>query len=504
MLVISFTFPGGRYHATPWGRHVNEADLEWPPSPWRIVRALIAVWHRKLDPARRDVDLLIRLLGRVSSEAPHYQVPEAVHAHTRHYMPGKGDKRTLIFDAFARLDANTPVIAVWRGIHLAGDEVELLDSLLAKLGFLGRAESWADAVRLPEWLGECNCVANGEELDPETGEVSERISLYMPMAPANYDVFRRAQIDGLSKRADITPKDRKKIEATLPESWISAVALDTSELRSAGWNMPPAARKVNYVQPAGLLRSVARIRPRFRERQSVNTLRFAMYGKPLPLIQDTVRVGEWLRMAAMSVVKRKHNEDSIPPIISGHDLADGNRHQHAFWLPEDADGDGHIDHLLIHIPAGLAGPARQALESLSHLWNHEGQKWQLLLESSSGSDGKIGSSTLFKEGNTWTSATPYLHPWHAKKNFTAADQIRRECRERGLPEVQNLQQISTIRIQGRELRPTHFHRFRSKRGLVQPDTHGNFWRITFAEPIPGPLALGFACHFGLGLFAPCE
>jgi len=43
MLALSFTFPGGRYHATPWGRHVNEADLEWPPSPWRIVRALIAV-----------------------------------------------------------------------------------------------------------------------------------------------------------------------------------------------------------------------------------------------------------------------------------------------------------------------------------------------------------------------------------------------------------------------------------------------------------------------------
>jgi hypothetical protein len=36
---------------------------------------------------------------------------------------------------------------------------------------------------------------------------------------------------------------------------------------------------------------------------------------------------------------------------------------------------------------------------------------------------------------------------------TAKDQIRRECRERGLP-----------------------------------------------EPVTGPLALGFACHFGLGMF----
>jgi CRISPR-associated protein Csb2 len=38
--------------------------------------------------------------------------------------------------------------------------------------------------------------------------------------------------------------------------------------------------------------------------------------------------------------------------------------------------------------------------------------------------------------------------------------------------------------------------------LNQPDRHGSFWRLTFAEPVPGPIALGFACHFGLGLFKP--
>jgi len=45
------------------------------------------------------------------------------------------------------------------------------------------------------------------------------------------------------------------------------------------------------------------------------------------------------------------------------------------------------------------------------------------------------------------------------------------------------------------------HRFRNKRGLKQPDTHGRFWRLTFPHPVAGPLALGFACHYGLGVFA---
>ena len=49
-------------------------------------------------------------------------------------------------------------------------------------------------------------------------------------------------------------------------------------------------------------------------------------------------------------------------------------------------------------------------------------------------------------------------------------------------------------------RPIHFHRFRAKRGLTQPDTHGSFWRNTFEKPIYGPLALGFGCHYGLGIF----
>lgn len=40
--------------------------------------------------------------------------------------------------------------------------------------------------------------------------------------------------------------------------------------------------------------------------------------------------------------------------------------------------------------------------------------------------------------------------------------------------------------------------------LIQPDSLGGFWRLTFPQPVQGPLALGFACHFGLGLFVPAR
>jgi CRISPR-associated protein Csb2 len=48
----------------------------------------------------------------------------------------------------------------------------------------------------------------------------------------------------------------------------------------------------------------------------------------------------------------------------------------------------------------------------------------------------------------------------------------------------------------------HFRRFRNRHGLTQPDRLGSFWRLVFPEPVTGPLALGFACHYGLGLFKP--
>lgn len=83
-------------------------------------------------------------------------------------------------------------------------------------------------------------------------------------------------------------------------------------------------------------------------------------------------------------------------------------------------------------------------------------------------------------------------------------QLRRELATRGLPEPEALERLDELRIGAKATRPVHFRRFRSdrERGLQQPDRHGSFWEITFPAPVRSPLAFGFACHFGLGLFRP--
>lgn len=504
MLALSLTFLAGRYHATPWGRHVNEADVEWPPSPWRITRALIAIWHRKPVLWGGDLGALQGLLEALAAEPPLYQVPAAVHTHTRHYMParsGKLDKNTLIFDSFARLADDDPVVVCWPNANLDTDQNALLDGLIGSLGFLGRAESWVEARRLEDWLGEANCrPAEDDDIVPD----GELINLMAPTPPEEYRLFRAAQIEGLGKRADLKSRDRNAIAATLPECWLDAIGIETADLRAAGWNMPPACRQIRYLATEELLRSNARIPPRQLPERPAFTLRFALYGRPLPRVEDTVRVGEWLRWAAMSQAKRLIGEDRIPPLISGHGLPDDNRHAHAFWLPEDADGDGYVDHLLVHVPGGLSGQARRAVENIRRLWTKEGQEWQVVYEGAGQPDELAGPdrSAICGAAQRFESRTPYLMPWHTKRKFGVEEQIRRECQARGLPEIESIEPLPFVQIAGRRRSPLDFHRFRSRRGLAQPDAHGTFLRIDFAKPVQGPLALGFGCHFGLGLFEP--
>ena len=104
MIALRIRFTAGRYHATPWGRHVNEGAVEWPPSPWRILRALIATWHRKFS--QEIPEHSFRLLIERLTDLPVFYLPKAALGHTRHFMPQKdplGADKTKIFDAFVAI-----------------------------------------------------------------------------------------------------------------------------------------------------------------------------------------------------------------------------------------------------------------------------------------------------------------------------------------------------------------------------------------------------------------
>ncbi|HET8700185.1 MAG TPA: type I-U CRISPR-associated protein Csb2 [Nitrococcus sp.] len=500
MLVIAFRFPAGRYHATPWGRHVNEAEVEWPPTPWRVLRALIATWHRKADPAIQPETVLSSLVERLAATTPEYYLPPATRSHIRHYMPlGKLKKgredTTLVFDAFVQVDPRAQLLMGFPNVNLPDAETGLLDALLRDIGSLGRAESWVEGYRLDYWPEPANCQPNPLSTDLEPGELREPISLLAPLPAADYRQWRDQTAEHIDWKV-IKPKPRQQqLQTTLPARLIDALRLETSDLHTAGWSLPPGARYVTYQRP---YRAFAPTHPAppapLPER--VTTARLALAGKPLPQIEDTLRIGETIRDAVISRADPTRF-GKAPPVLTGHSLPGNNAHGHAFYLPEDLDKDGYIDHILIHAVMGLDSDALAALANVERLWLDRRGEWQVMLESWG------DPTTLLKPSRRWISATPYLHPWHAKKRFTPADQIRRECRQRGLEEPEVLERPD-IEIKGRRRRPVHFHRFRSKRGLRQPDRIGRFYELIFPAPVLGPIALGFACHFGLGLFRPAN
>jgi CRISPR-associated protein Csb2 len=496
MLALAFTFPSGHYHATPWDRHVNEGAVVWPPEPWRVLRALIATWHHKIKSlGRHDESTLRELIDRLSQSLPEYALPPASHSHTRHYMPQQGpDDKKLVFDAFAAVSREERLIMAWPKLDLSQEQLALLDDLLAVMGYLGRAESWVEASRY-DGTFQPNCCPGSE---PPAGNLSktfaskpreEIVSLLAPLAPDAYDSLRKGFL------AD--KKAAKKLARTLPESLLDALSVETSDLRALGWSQPPAARKALYRRPAEAFRP--RRRPQPETPLTATTARYILIGKPLPRVEDTVRIGELFRRAVMSEAKQLFGENEIPAVISGHGLPKENRHRHAFYLPWDQNNDGCIDRLILHFPDGLNEDTRQIAERINRLWSRDGSKWQLVLENIGTAE--IGGPLLAKMSE-WISVTPYLHPWYVKRGFDIAAQIRRECVMRGMAEPVELTALPAVKV-GTQLRQSlHFRRFREKRDLEQPDRQGSFWCIRFPQPVAGPMSLGFGCHFGLGLFRP--
>jgi CRISPR-associated protein Csb2 len=259
---------------------------------------------------------------------------------------------------------------------------------------------------------------------------------------------------------------------------------------------------------------VIRVNPASSSEHVLTTARFALYGKPLPRIEDAVRVGEALRAAVMGKARRLLGEDAIPQELSGHELPEGNLHGHAFWLP-DPDTRGEIAHVLIHAPMGLSAGALRVLTALQNIRCGDGEPLRVMLEGIGAAELFAPASALTQEAKVWKSLTPWLHPWHLKKPALRSPealheallaQLRKEWHARGtaLPEIVSFREVGERDFAGRRLRALHYHRFRRKRGLIQPDTLGRLIEIELSSPVQGPLALGFGCHFGLGLFTPAQ
>ena len=489
MLAIQFDFTANRYHATQWGRHVNEGVLEWPPSPWRILRAIVATWRRTLPDL--SLESVVPILETLASERPLYRLPPASTGHSRHYMPyneGSRERTTLVIDSFVAVQPDEPVVAMWQNADLDQQQTRDLAAILRNMPYLGRSESWVDAGITSDF--------------PEPNS-----------APLE---------DGALPDGDV-----ETVRTLVPRSTagLEDLMVETSDLRRSGRIDPEGAMWWLYTRSSDCFTSFRTYdhgnRPHGPNAQVV---RFALSSNVLPLVKDTLRWGDLARRSAMAKFGRQNGNRASPTLSGRGESGEPLRgHRHCFYLPTDDDGDGRLDHLTVWAPEGLDPQEFQAIVSMIHLNPGRGREpVQLVYQAHGGVGDFAGVSPLFEASTRWRSVTPYVLTRHVKYRGPRdengyrrqvdgpEDQVRREVALRwpgnGSVERVRIQDpgtpIEPIR-QGRSggVRPIDFFRHR------QAGSNGggsyNF-TVELSQPVRGPIALGFACHYGLGLFVPSD
>ena len=504
---IVFRFPTGRYHATPWGNHVNEGLVEWPPSPWRIVRALLATGFSKLGWQEPLPSVARELVEGLASVVPEYRLPSAIASHTRHFMPTdskKPEDRTKIFDSFAHVGKTAEIAVVWPAV-LSAEADRLLAELVPKLSYLGRADSVVDA----------RLVADG---DLPRGDIAsstdvnrpgvEPISLLAPMTSGAYAAWlAEAAAQGHSEGSTSKKKRSAKASPFPPDS-LAAVLVDTAFLQEHGWTQPPGSRRVLYYRTP-LSTSPSRVVTRARHIVEADTALFALASdtknrEVLPRITRTLPQMELLHMG----LAKQLRAESCPE-LTGLD-ANGVRlegHKHAALVPLSLDAEGQIDHILVHAPMGFGADAQRALRSIRSTNTKGGDKPLFVTLAGLGKLAdfqRIGAQRVSElaESRVWTSRTPFVPPRHLKATrHTLEDQVQAELACRGLPRAARIEVLDRTRILALRLHQFVRARRNPKRAPPAPRFFG--LRIEFEEPVRGPLAIGYACHFGLGLMIPC-
>lgn len=528
MPTLILQFPAGRYHATPWGHHVNEGLIEWPPSPWRLLRGLLATGYTTLHwPAEGPPQEGQSLIEKLASVLPTYCLPEAVGTHSRHYMPmarfkNGREETSLVFDTWARVTGE--LVVSW-DIELTAQEHALLAQLVQRMGYLGRCESWINA-RLAQ---DDRDLADGELCWPEEhgaipGPGWEQAALLAPVSAPEYSAWREHAVGCVLKDMEQPvpgkkptakmKRDRDRAEKPYPLDLLACLQMQTSELQAFGWSQPPGSRRVFYWRKADALEISMPVYQRERVTPPVVAMLLSMASQSgndhaLPSVARTLPQAEHLHRQLVGGLQGRHSRALTGCDEQRRPLREPHRHAHI--LPVDLNSDGHLEHILIWAPMGLDGDAQSAIRRLRHTFTKGGvgplrlavagsvRRFEELMalpgEWGEGARRHVGAS------REWISTTPFVPPRYLKKrgNNSLAGQIQAELASRGVPSALDIEVLDPHDF---DLARRQRHMIRARRfGPTPPIDCGFTVKLVFSNAVSGPLSLGYGSHFGLGLFA---
>jgi CRISPR-associated protein Csb2 len=478
MIALEIRFLTGRFHATPWGEHVNAGAVEWPPSPWRLVRAVAAA---ALRTAAVQAEPLPRVLALLALRPPEYLCPPPTVGHWRAYVKSdayRADRSggtNLVHDTFVALPAHSPVIwAIWPHVQLSPADGDWLARTVRSIGYLGRSEASCD-VRLVTEVPEAP--EGYHRLTPEERARAGEVRLLAPAPDVTLADVLRSTAELRQRLRTLRPPHTCWVAYTVPEGW------GAEEATPAQTQPEPPAR------PTG-----------------VRAVRLRLTGRVLPSVWATGLVGAKMRQAAI------HQHRRPSGILSGHEEDGGLRpgHGHAHYLAYALEGDRRrIDHIWVWAPDGFDS------EELTAVCRVEELRFPAYmgLDKVRVAVAEFSRDSWFEEGGReWESVTPFfpsLHP-HLRRGADGervvragpADEVRRELARRGLPAPEwvevDVRDPDLLRYERPDRRVHTATGGEGRRGRMYngPPVH---LRLRFAEPLAGgPLVLGRWAHVGLG------
>jgi CRISPR-associated protein Csb2 len=554
MLILKITFPWGRYYAHPWGINPTRLrEAEWPPSPWRLLRALVSAWFRA-HPGMVPSDDCIKLIETLGHELPLIGTGKVSFGQTVHWQPNYGAtgegkpevvrqrrdnaeyKNTRHENHFVA--APGPVFFRWMEASLSPVQESLLKALLAELSYFGRAESLCHAELCESKpteadIGWCK-PTDGRKISSTCRDV------FCPKpGMAEGGKWHFEFTDLWSRRADGFAPDCAEAPPHLVDRLLSTdVKTDGAEWRS--YQMPEDWPQKWVVRTPRTARATSKPPPSVGPKVA-HYLCFSLQCRVPLLPKFIVPLSEQFRDAANSQLCRVHGDGTPSFALFGHakDRPENvvGDHQHAFYLPMANQDDPHcfLSDLHVWCPYGFTQAEVEVLLRIQRL-NWGSGKYPVrpvltALSKEPPADAPFATEKT-PPARLWRSASPFVPP----RYFFRRERGKLTTKEKDQPERQLAECLKALGIKtpgvirrltqdvpGYEtgwdivrapaaddpifadttIISVHSNGTSRMRSCARARRVGMFFEIAFDEPpaLPVP-ALGHSCHFGLGLFVP--
>jgi len=542
MLTIQINLLWNRYHAHPWGQNPGRTtEAEWPPSPWRLLRALAAAWFRTY-PGQAVSPELKTLLETLARKLPLIGVGKVSFARAVHYQPNyRHSASNAAFASYGRVRHENlfavtadPICFRWIDIELASEQQKLLAALLENVTYFGRADSICEATLISggessNQLGWCEPCFDRDNKIPQRRIAQDCRAVFCP----NPCDFQATDL-WLLRTKDASDEDVPLhfVNQLLGRDMCADGGVLVSYKMPSGWPKDWEVRTARRTKPSDVT-----ISPSEGEKVA-HYLRFSLQCRIPVATKFAVPLSEMFRGSAIYWLKKLYGEAAGSPAISGKDEngVQLRTHRHAYYLPlgHDASQPGTLTDLHIWCPHGFTKAEMGILQRIRQLrWGNGRFPINPILIGAA-KQLPPGLPFLGNEGAcVWESVTPFVPP----RNFYNGTIQKPRFKKNDLPEIQLAECLrnngitTPVTIERITLpeNPDQCHwdivrvpqddigKIESPfENSVAAEIHKNsgdtsssaklrrigfFFRLTFAEPVSGPLFIGHSCHFGLGLFA---